>query len=197
MPDGVPVATDRVPPADFEARYRRDADPWAFATSPYEREKYDRTVAALAGTRFARALELGCAIGVLTERLAPSCDALTAIDASPTAVAAARRRTAGLPHVDVRVATLPEELPAGRWDLVVASEVLYYFDDDPLDRLLDALEDALADGGTLLAVHYTEDAPDHRQTGDAVHERLLARGRLHHEGGERRPGYRMDRFARR
>ena len=187
----------RVPPEDFEERYRRHADPWGFATSPYELEKYARTVAALEGARHGRALELGCAIGVLTERLAPSCASLTAIDASPTAVGRARSRTSGLPHVDVRVATLPEDLPSGRWDLVVASEVLYYFDDEVLDDLLHRLEAALDPGGTLLAVHFTEDAPDHRQSGDAVHGRLLRREALHHAGGERRPRYRLDRFTRR
>jgi SAM-dependent methyltransferase len=190
-------AAGRVDPGSFEARYRQDADPWGFATSAYEQGKYEATIGALAGRRFPRGLELGCSIGVLTQRLAASCDTLVAIDASPTAVAAARRRTVGAGHVDARVAVLPEALPDGPWDLVVASEVLYYFPLPLLGVLLDALEATLTPGGTLLAVHFTGDAPDHRLTGDAVHETLLARPALEHTVGARGTGYRLDGFRRR
>lgn len=190
-------APDRVDPASFEARYRRDPDPWRFATSAYELGKYDATVAALGEARYGRALELGCSIGVLTRRLAACCGTLVAVDASATAVARAQRRTAGDPHVDVRVALLPEELPDGPWDLVVASEVLYYFTPPLLSSLLDAVEAALAPGGTLLAVHFTGEAPDHRLTGDAVHAALLARPALAHAEGTRADGYRLDAFRRR
>ena len=34
-------------PAYFEALYAADPDPWRFATSAYEREKYTATLAAL------------------------------------------------------------------------------------------------------------------------------------------------------
>jgi len=53
----------RTAPASFEARYRETPDPWGFADAPYERAKYARTIAALGGRRFGRALELGCANG--------------------------------------------------------------------------------------------------------------------------------------
>ena len=36
--------------AYFDALYAVDDDPWGFATSPYERAKYDRTLAALGVT---------------------------------------------------------------------------------------------------------------------------------------------------
>ena len=39
--------------AYFEGLYARDADPWRFATSDYEREKYDATLAALPRARYA------------------------------------------------------------------------------------------------------------------------------------------------
>jgi predicted TPR repeat methyltransferase len=186
-----------VDPAGFEARYRRDGDPWSFATSEYERAKYAHTVAALGDDRFGRALELGCSIGVLTRLLAPACDTLTAVDAAPTAVAAARERVADLSHVEAAVAVLPEELPRGPWDLVVASEVLYYFDLPLLGALLDALEAALLPGGTLLAVHYTGPAPDHRLTADAVHACLRGRETLEPVLEAEHPGYRLGRFRRR
>lgn len=197
MRSPVDASGGRVDPASFETRYRQDPDPWGFATSAYERGKYDATINALAGGRYARALELGCSIGVLTQRLAACCDTLVALDVSPTAVAAAQLRTAGATNVDVRAAVVPEALPDGPWDLIVASEILYYFPSPRLDELLTALEAALAPGGTLLAVHFTGDAPDHRLTGDAVHAALLTRPALERTVGARADGYRLDRFRRR
>lgn len=80
--------------AYFAALYEREADPWRFATSAYERAKYRATIASLGGAHFARALELGCSIGVLTSKLAPLCDELVAVDIDVTALAAARARNA-------------------------------------------------------------------------------------------------------
>ncbi len=88
-------------PADFEARYRANPDPWRYMTSDYERRKYEATLTACGGGPFADALELGGSIGVFSSLLAPRCDRLTTIDAAPTAVASARRRLAGASHVDV------------------------------------------------------------------------------------------------
>ena len=36
-----------IPPGYFEALYAEDSDPWKFASSPYERDKYAATLAAL------------------------------------------------------------------------------------------------------------------------------------------------------
>ncbi len=66
----------------FEELYKKSEDPWSFATSEYERRKYERTLDALGGRRFSQALELGCSIGVFTAMLAPHCDELVAVDTS-------------------------------------------------------------------------------------------------------------------
>ncbi len=192
-----PPVGGRVDPADFEQRDRRAEDPWSFATSPYELDKYADTVRAIGAQRVPSALELGCSIGVLTRLLAARCDDVLAVDGSRTAVAAATRRTADLPHVRVASALLPEELPTGRWELIVASEILYYFDPPLLDGLLDGLEARLTGDGVLLAVHYTGEAPDHRLTGDEVHDRLLNRPALAVTHDRHCPGYRLTRLGRR
>ena len=44
----------------FDRVYDRDADPWHFETSAYEREKYDATIALLGDRRFASGFEIGC-----------------------------------------------------------------------------------------------------------------------------------------
>ncbi len=185
------------PPEHFETLYRADPDPWGFATSTYERAKYARTIRALGGRRYGRALELGCSIGVMTQALSALCDELVACDAAPTAVAAARERVAGRSGVEVVEAVLPDDLPNGPWDLVVASEVLYYLDEEGLDTLLQRLEDDLRPGGVFLAVHWTRATRTHPQQGDQVHEALLQRPAFARTLGERRDPYRLDRFTRR
>ena len=98
------------------------------------------------------ALELGCSIGVLSERLAARCDAL--LGRRRRRGAARRARAQRVPARDASSAReLPEEFPAGPFDLIVCSEVLYYL--DALRRAtLDATARALAPGGSLLAVHW-------------------------------------------
>ncbi len=142
------TGAERIEPGWFEDLYQREADPWGFATSPYERAKYARTLAALGppDRRFARALEAGCSIGVFTELLAARCDAVLALDASATAVGRARERLAGRTHVRVERRVLPEELPAGPFDLIVAAEILYYWPAELLRAALGRLESTLARG---------------------------------------------------
>jgi SAM-dependent methyltransferase len=192
------MSPTRIEPAWFEELYEREADPWRFATSAYEREKYDRTLAALGppARRFQRALDAGCSIGVFSALLAPRCDELLALDASATAVERARTRLAVLPHVRVMQRTLPEQLPAGPFDLIVCSEILYYWSADLLRELLDALEDELAPGGSLLAVHWRPATRTYPLRGDDVHAILTERTGLVHGFGEGAPRYLIDRYDR-
>ena len=111
----------------FEELYAESNDPWNFETSEYERNKYRRTLEVLGERRFERALEAGASIGVFTEMLAARCDELLAVDVSERAVTTARERLAGRKHVVVERRTLPEEMPGGPFDLIVASEILYYY----------------------------------------------------------------------
>lgn len=158
--------------ADFEARYRREGDPWAYATSPYERAKYGATLAACGPGPFDRALELGGSIGVFSERLAPRCRALVTIDAAPTAVAAARRRLGTTPGVTVVQGAIPPAIPDGPYDLVVASEILYYLDGEELEATLAVLHARTPPGARWVAVHWRASGPERPLTAAAVHDRL-------------------------
>lgn len=183
----------RTDPASFEARYRLEADPWGFASSLYEREKYARTLGALNDLlTFSRALELGCANGELTALLAARCRTLVALDAAPSAVTRARARCADAPGVEVIEATLPEQLPRGPWELVVASEILYYLGAELLDGLLDRLTRDLVPGGLILAVHWRGQAATHASAADDVHARLRGHRRLRGLVRETHPGYLLD-----
>lgn len=141
----------------FAALYADDPDPWGFDHRWYEQRKYALTLAALPQQRFRRALEPGCANGVLTELLAARCDQLYAFDFEPSAVERARQRLAHHSHVEVTAAQFPDWWPEGRGDLVVWSEVAYYLSADSADRARVQLQEWLEPGGTLIAVHYTGD----------------------------------------
>lgn len=144
--------TETIPAEYFEAKYRADIDPWQFRTSDYERDKYAATVSALGQARYANALEIGCAIGVLTALLARRCDTITAIDASETAIAAAR--DANISNATFKVGTLPRDFPDGKYDLIVLSEVLYYFVEADLKQVAARCTDALLPGGEIILCHW-------------------------------------------
>lgn len=178
----------------FERLYAESGDPWDFETSEYEQNKYTRTLAVLGERTFRRALEAGASIGVFTEMLAKRCEELLAVDVSVRAVVAARRRLSGLGHVRVERRTLPEEMPDGPFDLIVASEVLYYFPREEMLAILQGFERELARGGTLLAVHWRRETRTYPLQGDEVHELLAQNTRLQNKETIIEPDYRMDLF---
>ena len=154
----------------FERIYREEVDPWNFSTSEYERAKYDVTLAALPDPFYRRALEIGCSIGVLTQRLARLCDAVVAVDPAERALASARERLGPTTKVDFRRMSVPTDFPEGRFDLIVISEVGYYWSKGDLKTAIDEVRGALEPGGVLLLVHYTPYVPDYPLTGDEVHD---------------------------
>jgi SAM-dependent methyltransferase len=186
-----------VPVESFEQLYRADQDPWSFGTSWYEQRRYDVTVACLPAARYRSAFEPGCAIGELTRRLAARCDSVTALDAAPTAVALARERCRGLPNVEIGVGELPDDWPAGGFDLVMLSELGYYFELDALADLRDRAIGSLEAAGTLMAVHWRGASDVHVLSGDAVH-RCLAEGQgLQHLAHYQEDDFLLDVWARR
>lgn len=159
---------NRIGPAYFEGMYGEDPDPWGFETRWYERRKYDLTLAALPRARYLSAFEPGCANGVLTERLAERCDALLAVDLLPAVADRARARVAHLPGVDVRSMAVPDEWPLGPFDLVVLSEVAYYFTAGGLELALAHVGATLERSGHLLSVHWRGET-DYPLGGEEVH----------------------------
>lgn len=164
--------TASLPPAYFAELYAADPDPWRFATSDYEREKYAATLAALPRPRYRSALEVGCSIGVLTRALAGRCDALLALDVVPAALDAARARCADQSHVRFAECRVPGAWPEGRFDLILLSEVVYYLDQADLAALVGRLREALEPGGDLLLVHWTGET-DYPLSGDEAAESVI------------------------
>jgi SAM-dependent methyltransferase len=161
----------RVDPQTFDDPYARDGDPWSFATSPYEQLRYATTI-ELVGGRHRRCFEPGSSIGVLTARLAELCDDVVAVDPSPSAVQIARQRLAAAGHVHLDVGAVPEWWPSGSFDLVVLSELGYYFDRPELTDLVERCSGLLRAPGDLVAVHWLGHSDDHLLHGSEVHEVL-------------------------
>lgn len=181
--------------AFFESKYRAAADPWEFASSRYESGRYNATMLALRDRRFARAFEPGCSIGVLTRRLAKICDRVEAMDISPTAVHRARDRCRSHRNVTVSQGALPETMPGGHFDLIVFSEIGYYFDPPTLRGITVRLVERLKRGGVFLAVHWLGRSADHRLTGDQVHRLFSAIRGLQPIESQRHSGFRLDRWV--
>lgn len=197
MPD---TPKNSLPQTYFDEVYRANDDPWGFATSDYERRKYDATLAALPNARYRNAFEIGCSIGVLTERLAPRCVALLAVDASELPLRTARERLAPYDIVTIRQMRIPAEFPGGLFDLIVVSEVGYYLSETDLETARRRMLDQLLPQGHLLLVHWTPPVPDYPLTGDEVHDFFMATAGdgkpLRHLLHQRAETYRLDLFTR-
>jgi predicted TPR repeat methyltransferase len=152
----------------FEEMYQRSADPWDFAHSEYESRKYALTVASLPKDRYANAFEPGCSIGVLTEHLAPRCHRLLAADMMGEPLILAADRLDAYPNVQVEVRTIPDEWPDEIFDLVVLSEVAYYFDVETLSRITELVVASTVVGAHVVGVHW-RGRTDYPLTGDGAH----------------------------
>ena len=151
--------------------YARKVDPWGFDSSAYEANKYAHSLRLLATRTYQTGLEIGAAEGVFTRMLAPQCGSLLAIDVAEVAVTRARQRCADLPNVTVLHAALPTATLQGRFDLIVASDVLYFFPSDVLVDIVGWLEAKLQPGGVLFALHYRGEIGQ-PLNGDRVHDLL-------------------------
>ena len=182
----------------FEDIFEGDTDPWGLASSDYERRKFDHSLSALAGRRYENGLEVGCAGGVFTERLATTCSSLVAVDISARAIEQAAERLGPLRKVRLERMDFPETRPAGAFDLIVLSEVAYYWGHGDLDCCAAVVREALERGGDLLLVHYTGPT-DYPQTADGATDRLWTdlSDILDRRLDERRAQYRLDLWRRR
>jgi trans-aconitate methyltransferase len=137
----------------FEHVYT-DADPWKYQTSSYELTKYERKLNNLPCDRYQKALEIGCSIGVFTEKLGERVDHLDAVDISKRAINRAQTRCQHQPHVRFMRGDIAKLSLSGGYNLILASEVLYYQWEPLKDRIVirDKLQSLLAPEGDLLIV---------------------------------------------
>ena len=168
MADPAPVT-----PEHFDRLYASDPDPWKFATSEYERDKYAATLAALPRPRFARAFEVGCSIGVLTRQLAARCNAILAVDVAEAALQGAAVRCRDQSHVQFARMVVPQDWPPGAFDLILFSEVLYYLDDTDRAAAARLSLQSLSPSGAIILVNW-HGPTDGFCTGDDAAEAMIA-----------------------
>lgn len=137
----------------FDGLYSDD-DPYGYRQRWYEERKRALLLASLPRAHFGSAWEWGCSNGELTAGLAARCDSLWATDLSARAVALATRRVAGCANVVVAQARHPQQWPAGRFDLIVFSEVGYFLTADELRASVPRLVATLSAHGVLIACHW-------------------------------------------
>jgi trans-aconitate methyltransferase len=186
-------------PAFFDQMYSDTHDPWGFETRPYEAEKYAETLASVPRTKYRSAFEIGCSVGVLTQQLATRCDELLAVDVIEKPLEHARTRCRHLPHVRFERMQVPEEFPEASFDLIVLSEVAYYWAGEDLQRARDLIIEHLDPGGNLVMVHWRPFVEEYPRTGDEVHELFISSTEqsLRHLSDRRQDLYRLDVFERR
>jgi len=187
-----------LPPSYFDTLYQTDPDPWKFATSDYEAEKYATTIAALPKSCYRSALEIGGSIGVLTQKLAQSCNSVLSIDVSQLAQDQAIQRCKLFPQVRFQIMNFPHQYPQEKFDLVLVSEVGYYWGREDLHTAQQRIFELLEPGGNLLLVHWLPRSPDYPLTGHEVHNSFLefVPKQIRHLQCQQNTKYRLDLFER-
>jgi cyclopropane fatty-acyl-phospholipid synthase-like methyltransferase len=141
-------------PEYFEQLYTKDEDPWHFATSAYEQSKYKATLEILKGQPLGRVFEVGCSIGVLTKALALNCDSVLAVDVSEIALSNAMHSCGAHGNVTISYMRIPAEWPAGSFDLILLSEVLYYLGPADVRATARKTSQSLSSTGRVLLVNW-------------------------------------------
>jgi len=180
----------------FNTLYGAADDPWSIKTRWYEARKRKLLDAVLPRERFHRAFEPGCGNGDFTALLLERCDAVVAMDLHPRAVSQARARFPGCGRIAITQGTLPDDWPPGKFDLIVVSELGYYFDVGNWARFVERLEGALADDAVVVACHW-RDAFDARQLETkAVHDAFTNVNGLTHQVAHRERDFLLDVWTR-
>jgi SAM-dependent methyltransferase len=190
------MAINAVSKQFFEEKYRANRDPWNFASSSYELNRYDEIMRLLGDRIFHHGFEPGCSIGVLTERLAARCRHLFAMEISPTAVVMARLRCEQYSNVTIVEGALPDDFPGDTFDLIIFSEIGYYFEPDVLAGIRDLLMEHLVHQGLLVGVHWLGVSPDHLLSGDEVHAILRSSNSLRMTASQRHAGFLLESWER-
>lgn len=161
--------------AGFENKFRANIDPWNYTHSRFERAKRDVLLRACGPSKHGRVLELGCAIGETSRGLHRLALRLLAVDASPTALREAARRTPRNRRIRFKRAILPSQMPRGPFDLIVVSELIYYLRPHCLDPLADRIHAALAPGGTTIILNHRRPFADAAIMPALAHRRIRRR----------------------
>ena len=136
-------------------QFGKREDPFSYTTTPYEATRLEAMEQALGTAALGTALEVGCAEGHFTERLAKRADRVIALDISSVALERARQR-APAAFLEADLMTWDPGLFAP-FDVIVLGDVLYYLDRPGVAEEFGALFPRVASwlkrGGRLILAH--------------------------------------------
>jgi demethylmenaquinone methyltransferase/2-methoxy-6-polyprenyl-1,4-benzoquinol methylase len=137
------------------AYYRARADEYDVTALVHEEQERQLRAALDAFGPRGRVLELACGTGLWTGQLAAAAQSVTAVDASPEAIALNRRKVDD-PRVQYVEADLFSWRPAERYDTVFFAAWLSHVPPDRFDAFWALVADCLAPAGR---VFFVEDGP--------------------------------------
>lgn len=189
----------------WEEYFSQKEDPFGYDT-PYEVTKFERTIDILPDPKSKTVIEVACAEGHFSRRLAPHVGKLLASDISETAVERAAARSVGLTNVEFSALDLVKDPLPGPVDAIFCAEVLYYLPDEEIVRsVAQKMHDALKIGGHLILVHAFVVSEDRTKTGfdwgdvrgpESFRQSFLSVPGLALDRTDETELYRIDRFVR-
>ena len=160
----------------FDSVFRAQVDPWNYNSDLVAQARRDLILAAVPAVA-GRALEIGCAEGFITKRLARQCRELLAVDISAVAVSRARLACLSLTNVQFEVLDLQCEPLPGAFDTILCAGVLVYLEAVDQARVSATITNALAEDGILILEH-TQRAFPGEQAGRDIHALYMSQPSL-------------------
>ena len=162
----------------FEKLYQKKPDPWNYENYEFEKEKYQKTLEAI--PREVQTIwEIGCSEGIFTQLLLKKGKEVVGVDISETALSRARERLKDYSDkIHLQKLDITREDLNGTFDLILASEILYYLGGK---NVLLPLEEKffyhLQPGGYLLLCHFYP-------SGKIIHDIFRENNRFYEVGEE-------------
>ena len=151
---------DAITLAEFDARFRADADPWGTTRKRDEAVKREAILQALGAGRRGVVWELASGNGSNSAALARRALRLVATDGSPRAVELTAKALDTHPNAVAQEGCLPDGLPEGGVDAVVVAEVLYYLTSAQIAQLGRKLASTLRPRSRVVLAHHLTDFSD-------------------------------------
>lgn len=143
----------------FEDMYSSEEEPWRYSVRAVEVLRHERILELVQEMAPRRVLEIGCSLGLLTEKVVDVQHSFTALDLSPTAVQRARgrlRERGAAPPGWMVGSVLDLPIRARSFDLVLASDgpVSWCLSTPERARALEQIHEVLAPGGHAIITEY-------------------------------------------
>ncbi len=138
--------------------FLRKNDPFGYQDSPYEHSRFDAMQSLIKDRHYANALEIGCAEGAFTKKLAGLCKNIAAVDISKVAVERAKKNIHSGSNIAFIEADIRRWKPApDLYDLIIAGDTLYYLDKsmvkNQFEDIFPMMKSWLKPAGRILLAH--------------------------------------------